>query len=729
MARFTFDRQHDAMDCGPTCLRMVARHHGKVFSLERMRQLAHVDREGVSLLGIAEAAQSVGFRTRAYKISFDTFRNDLILPAIVHWSQNHFVVVHKVTRRHVHVADPASGPVKYTHAEFLRHWGQETDADGDPVGIALELEPTVDFYETEEDEDRPGFGFLWNYVRRHKRLIAQLLLGLVLGSALMLVLPFLTQAMVDIGIGNRDLDFIYVILVAQLVLFAGMISVEYIRSWILLHIGTRTNIALKSDFLIKLLKLPLGFFDTKFIGDILQRINDHNRVEAFLRSSVLNTVFSLFNIVVFGIVLAFYSVVILGVFAVTSVAYFVWILLFMRRRADIDHKRFKAYAENRSKIIQIIQGVEDIKLNNAEHPKRWEWEHIQSRIFHINIRSLAWEQYQSGGADLIIQLQGILISFLAAKAVIDGQMTLGMMMAVQFIVGQMSSPVSRLLHFVKATQDARISLDRLADIQRQDDEEDPTEVKLTELPDDTSLHLEHVNFRYGSEHSPLVLDDVTLTIPAGKTTALVGTSGSGKTTLVKLLLKFYEPVSGSAKVGPLGLRTMQAAAWRSRCGVVLQGGYLFSDTIANNIALDGRALDEQRLYDAARKANLLEFVDRLPLGFGTRIGDEGVGLSAGQRQRILIARAIYKDPAYLFLDEATNALDANNERIIYDNLQEVFEGRTVVVVAHRLSTVRNADQIVVLDQGRVVERGSHDELTAKRGAYYELVRDQLELGT
>ena len=535
--------------------------------------------------------------------------------------------------------------------------------------------------------------------------------------------------MVDIGINNHDIQFVYIILIAQLVLFAGMISVEFIRSWILLHIGTRVNISLISDFLSKLLKLPLGFFDTKFIGDIMQRINDHTRIERFLTSSTLNTLFSIFNIVVFAIVLGVYSWKIFLIFAVSTILYFLWIILFLKKRAMIDHKMFKEHAENRSHLIQLIQGVHDIKLNNCEQQKRWGWEHIQARLFKINTQSLALEQYQAGGARLVSQLKDIFISFLAAKAVIDGDMTLGMMMAVTFIIGQLNGPISQLIGFIQQAQDAKISLERLSEIHEKEEEEKREESKIALLPANKSLHVANVMFQYSGPHSPKVLKDIALDIPEGKVTAIVGTSGSGKTTLIKLLLKFYDPVSGEIRVGNTNLRNMSAAFWRSKCGVVMQDGYIFSDTIANNIALGAERVDIDRLLNAVSIANINDYIEKLPLGYDTKIGDEGIGLSAGQKQRILIARAVYKNPDYIFLDEATNSLDANNEKVIYENLNAFFKGRTVVVVAHRLSTVKNADQIVVLENGMLVEKGNHTELTKKKGAYYQLVKNQLELGS
>jgi ATP-binding cassette subfamily B protein len=556
----------------------------------------------------------------------------------------------------------------------------------------------------------------------------QLLVGMLIGSLLQLIFPFLTQAIVDFGINNQDIDFITLILIAQLALFAGRTSVEFIRSWILLHVSTRINISLISDFLIKMMKLPIGFFDTKMIGDILQRIGDHRRIENFLTTSTLNILFSLINLVIFGIVLWIYDMRIFTIFIIGSILYFLWIYLFMKKRRELDFKRFNQLADNQSNLIQLITGMQEIKLNNCEKQKRWQWERIQARLFRVNIKSLSLSQYQQIGSIFINQTKNIFITFFAAKAVIDGDMTLGMMLAVQYIIGQLNSPIEQLINFMHTTQDAKISLERLGEIHQKKDEEDPDEEKVSILPGDKSINISGVSFQYEGPHSEFVLKDVDLEIPESKITAIVGVSGSGKTTLIKLMLGFYPPTKGEIKIGDIDIRNISSRLWRQRVGSVMQDGFIFSDTIAKNIAVRDELTDKKQLLEAARIANIQEFVDSLPLGYNTKIGQEGHGLSQGQKQRILIARAAYSNPDYLFFDEATNALDANNERAIMENLEQFFKGRTVVIVAHRLSTVKNADQIVVLEKGKIVERGTHRELTRKRGAYYNLVKNQLELG-
>ncbi len=751
---FPFYKQLDAMDCGPTCLRMVAKHYGKHYSLETLRQKSFIGREGVSMLGISTAAESIGFRTIGVHISFQQLA-EAPLPCIVHWKQNHFVVVYKiqctmnnvqctkgdVPKGTVYVADPAQGLVKFTVQEFLSGW-LSTKTEGQDEGVALLLEPTPDFYAAEDEkQDKTKLRFVLQYLKPYKKLIVQLFLGMLLGTLLQLIFPFLTQTIVDYGIGNNNLSFVVVILIAQLTLYVAQTAVEFIRSWILLHISTRINISIISDFLIKLMKLPIGFFDTKMIGDIMQRIGDHSRIEAFLTSSTLNTLFSFVNLIVFSIVLALYNLKLFMVFLVASILYVLWITIFLKKRKELDYKRFAQASAEQSNLYQLITGMQEIKLNNCEKQKRWEWENIQAKLFRVSIKGLALSQYQQSGAFFINETKNILISFVSAAAVIKGNMTLGMMTAVQYIIGQLNAPINQMIGFIQSAQDAKISLERLGEIHNREDEgfqctmynEQCTMIGDMSNPDAvetlraTSLRMESVTFRY-DELSDNVLENITLEIPAGKVTAIVGMSGSGKTTIVKLLLGFYPPKKGEILAGGTNLKNIRPSDWRARCGAVMQDGFIFSDTIARNIAVGEEHIDGQRLLNAVRVANIEEMIDGLPLGFNTKIGQEGKGISQGQRQRILIARAVYKNPDFLFFDEATNALDANNEKVIMENLQQFFKGRTVVVVAHRLSTVKNADQIVVLNHGRIVEVGTHEQLTVLRGEYFELVRNQLEMG-
>ncbi len=728
MKHFPHYIQHDAMDCGPTCLRMVAAYYGKRYSLEGLREKSFITREGVSMLGISEAAEKIGFRSICVQVGYEKLQ-EAPLPCIIHWNQQHFVVVYKLNDKHVWVADPGAGKLKYTKEEFCNCWLSSRKNEED-TGVALLLEPTPEFYTIEDEGDevnRKGFSFLYSYLRPYRGLVGQLLLGLLLGSMIQLMLPFLTQSVVDFGINNQNLGFIYLVLIAQLMLSFSSSAVDFIRGWILLHLGTRINIALISDFLIKLMKMPIAYFDSKMTGDILQRINDHKRIQDFLTGSSLSVIFSVFNIIIFGIVLLVYSGMIFLIFMGGSTLYVTYVWLFMKKRAELDHKRFAQQSANQSTVVQLVNGMQEIKLSACEQQKRWEWERIQAKLFKVNIKSLALRQYQDSGAVLINQSKNLLITALVASLVVKGEMTLGMMLSVQYIIGQLNSPVNELIAFARDMQDARLSMDRLSEVRDKPDEEDPTRELLREIPEGKEIRLQNLNFKYDPLSEYPTLDNVSLVIPPGKQTAIVGMSGSGKTTLVKLLLGFYPPASGDIFIGDTPLGSYSIREWRKRCGVVMQDGFIFSDSIAGNIAPGVEHIDKKRLRHAAEVANIHDFIEELPLAYNTKIGQEGHGLSQGQKQRILIARAVYKDPEFIFFDEATNALDANNERTIMNNLQTFFKGRTSVVVAHRLSTVRNAEQIIVIEQGRIAETGTHEALIALEGRYYKLVKNQLEL--
>ena len=728
MKHFPHYIQHDAMDCGPTCLRMVAAYYGKRSSQDGVREKSFITREGVSMLGSTEAAEKIGFRSICVQVGYEKLQ-EAPLPCIIHWNQQHFVVVYKLNDKHVWVADPGAGKLKYTKEEFCNCWLSSRKNEED-TGVALLLEPTPEFYTIEDEGDevnRKGFSFLYSYLRPYRGLVGQLLLGLLLGSMIQLMLPFLTQSVVDFGINNQNLGFIYLVLIAQLMLSFSSSAVDFIRGWILLHLGTRINIALISDFLIKLMKMPIAYFDSKMTGDILQRINDHKRIQDFLTGSSLSVIFSVFNIIIFGIVLLVYSGMIFLIFMGGSTLYVTYVWLFMKKRAELDHKRFAQQSANQSTVVQLVNGMQEIKLSACEQQKRWEWERIQAKLFRVNIKSLALRQYQDSGAVLINQSKNLLITALVASLVVKGEMTLGMMLSVQYIIGQLNSPVNELIAFARDMQDARLSMDRLSEVRDKPDEEDPTRELLREIPEGKEIRLQNLNFKYDPLSEYPTLDDINLVIPPGKQTAIVGMSGSGKTTLVKLLLGFYPPASGDIFIGDTPLGSYSIREWRKRCGVVMQDGFIFSDSIAGNIAPGVEHIDKKRLRHAAEVANIHDFIEELPLAYNTKIGQEGHGLSQGQKQRILIARAVYKDPEFIFFDEATNALDANNERTIMNNLQTFFKGRTSVVVAHRLSTVRNAEQIIVIEQGRIAETGTHEALIALEGRYYKLVKNQLEL--
>ncbi|MBK7289149.1 MAG: peptidase domain-containing ABC transporter [Chitinophagaceae bacterium] len=758
---FPFFNQPDHMDCGPTSLRMVIKYYGRSISMQNIRDKTQKNKAGVSLLGISEAAESFGFRTHPLKLSYESLIKDAKLPAILHWDHRHYVVLYKAKRKKIYVADPAKGLITLTEEEFKSHWISDK-VDGQDEGIALLLEPAPSFYENAEDSDekrKKGLQFknILHYILPYKKLVFQLFVGLGVASLLQLFLPFLTQSIIDTGVNTANIHFVYIILLAQLALFAGRIAVEFVRGWILLHISTRINISILTDFLIKLMKLPVSFFDSKQTGDILQRMNDHKRIESFLTGSSLNVLFSVLNLLVLSAVLAIFNVGIFVVFAIASVLYAVWVLLFLKKRKTLNYKTFSIAAKEQSITIQLVQGMQEIKLNGVEKPMRWAWEGLQAKLFRLKMKGLSLNQWQQAGGFFINEGKNILITFLSAKAVIDGQMTLGSMLAVQYIIGQLNSPIEQMIGFAQSLQNARISMDRLNEIHTLDDEEPVDRYYEQELPpsftkqitggktdsfldtaietiednkhlEEDVINFENVSFSYPGAGSEPVLKDINLKIPRGKTTAIVGVSGSGKTTLLKLLLRFYEPQKGDIKLGRNSLSNISHKIWRANCGVVMQESFIFSDTIAKNIAVGAEKADMEKLRGASDVANVKEYIENLPLGYNTKIGAEGAGVSMGQKQRILIARAVYRNPTFIFFDEATNSLDANNESVILQNLDTFFRGRTVVVVAHRLSTVKNADQIVLLNKGVITERGTHKELVALKGEYYTLVKNQLELG-
>lgn len=729
MKKFPNYIQADSKDCGPTCLKIISKHYGKTINIQELRNLSETTREGSNLLFLSDAAEKIGFRTLGVKLNLERLE-EAPMPCILHWNKEHYVVLYDIKKGQYFISDPGFGLIAYKQQDFIKFWIGNNADETTQEGIALLLEPTPKFHQSDFDKEEKkslGFGMLYQYLWRYKSFLIQLSIGLMASSLLQLIFPFLTQSIVDVGIQNQNINFIYLILFAQLFLFAGRTGLELIRSWILLHLSTRINISLISDFFIKLMNLPISFFDVRMTGDIMQRINDHRRIERILTTSSLNVLFSVINMVIMGGVLAYYNLQIFFVFFAGSVAYFGWITLFLKRREALDYKRFSEVSQEQSKVMELINGMQEIKLHNAEKQKRWGWEYVQARLFRVSIKGLVLEQTQTIGSSVINELKNIFIVFLSAKLVIDGEITLGMMMAISSIVGSLNGPITQLIGFVREVQDAKISLARLSEIHEKEDEIQQEEYQIHDVPKNQDISIKNLSYRYLGSDIP-VLENLNLTIPRNKVTAIVGVSGSGKTTLMKLLLKFYEPNSGEINIGNTQLKNISQKAWRNDIGAVMQEGFIFNDTIANNIAVGVDIIDKQRLVYAADVANIKEYISGLPLGYNTKIGSEGVGMSTGQKQRLLIARAVYKNPEMLFFDEATSALDANNEKEIMRKLDLFFKDKTVVVIAHRLSTVMNADQIVVLEKGKIIEMGNHSALVEQKGNYFELVRNQLQLG-
>ena len=726
---FPFYKQHDSMQCGITCLQMICKYNGKEYSLESLSRYCFATTEGVSMLGISEAANKLGLHTICGRITMEQLPQ-APLPCILHWSQNHFVILYKIkNKKKFYIADPGKGLLTYAEKEFKDHW-ISTQSKGEEKGIAMFIQPTPAFYELsgETTNRKRSFKFLFGYIKQYRRYFGQIKLGALVGCVLQLIFPFLTQAIVDIGITHQNLGIIYLILLGQLILTISRTSVDFIRRWILLHISMRINISLVSDFFIKLLKLPMSFFDTKLMGDLMQRMSDHNRVEKFLTTQMLNVTFSLLSFIVFGCVLLGYNTFIFLIFLIGSILYGIWIAIFLKRRKLLDYELFEKQAMNNNKTYQFITSMQEIKLQNCEQRRRWEWEDVQADLFQVNMKSLKLQQTQEAGSIFINEVKNIIITVLAATAVIHGQMTLGMMLAVQYIIGQLNAPVEQLMNFLYSLQDVKISLEHINEIHEMENEENNKDALSAFHDRDKSLSFKNADFKYDPHNPNKTLDGISITIPEGKVTAIVGTSGSGKTTMIKLLLGYYPLLAGEITIGSTDLQKYNLKWWRKHCGVVMQDGVIFSESIARNIAVDDGEIDKECLLQAARIACIDSYIQTLPLKYNTLIGQDGIGLSQGQKQRILIARAVYKNPDYIFLDEATNALDANNERAIVENLMEFYKGKTVVIVAHRLSTVKNADQLIVIERGKIIETGTHTALIDRQGAYYHLVKNQLELG-
>lgn len=723
--QFQHEFQFDAKDCGPACLKIIAKYYGKYYSLQYLRDQCGITREGVSFLDLSYASENIGLRSLSLKVTINDLRDKVSLPCIIYWASHHFIVVYKVTKHKVYVSDPAKGLLSYSHADFVKNWYNEDE----PFGFLMALEPMAHFKHIEINQKRENhkkFENLIGYFVPYKKGFYILFTVMLIVTLLQAVLPFISKAVIDVGIHTNDIDFINMVLIANIAIIISILLSNVVRDWILLHITARVNISLISDYLIKLMKLPVTFFENKLIGDILQRANDHERIRSFIMNNSLSMIFSLITFIIFGIILLVYHKVIFLIFIIGSVLYVTWIFIFLQLRKKFDWEYFELVSKNQSYWVETISGIQDIKINNYEKHKRWKWETIQARLYKLNQKILTVNNAQSLGSQFINSIQNMLITFYCAKAVISGEITFGVMISTQFITGMLNGPVMQFVGFVQSFQYAKISFLRINEIHELDDEDENQTPNNIELPTDKSLNIDNVSFQY-SRNAPLVLKNIRLVIPEGKVTALVGDSGSGKSTLLKLLLRLYKPSFGDIFIGKMNINNISLKQWREKCGAVMQDGKIFNDTIINNVVLDDENLDYERLQRAVNIANIAEEIEKFPLGYQTVIGEMGRGLSGGQKQRLLIARALYKDPDYLFFDEATNSLDTINERKIVEALDNVFKNKTVIVVAHRLSTIRKADWIIVLRDGMIVEAGNHEKLMKKKGRYFELVQSQVDL--
>ena len=717
---FPFFKQLDSQDCGLACLKMISKHYGvDISNSNPVLAESNLLKQGITISDLNHTSEKLGYKPLIIKLDFESALENAPLPAIFFWNQNHFVVAYKITSEKVYVADPAFGKTVYSKKEFIKGWTQQKEE-----GIILLLEPTEILFENNSTQKRTkgSLEYVTQYLKKHKIQLFLIALTLLISSCIELIFPFFTQKILDKGVALKNISFIYLILIAQVVVFISRVGLEFYRSWLFIHISSRISLSIISDFLIKLMQLPLKFFNSKNIGDLTQRIQDHKRIEEFLSKDLIQTVFSIFSIVIYSFILLYFNISIFLIVFIGTIIELLWIFRFLKKIKILDQKTFSLQAKDQNKIYELINSMQEIKLNNLEENKRNEWQKIQTTIYLNNIDKLKInQQYES--YRFISFFQTILVVFVSSMAVMNGTLTIGSMLAIMFILGGINAPISQLINFVLQYQLVKVSFERLNEIHNKPDEENVSKVsKLSEIED---INIQNINFSYDNSNN--ILKNISLKIPKGKTTAIVGMSGSGKTTLLKLILKFYKPQQGNLLLHKTPLEEIENTLWRNKCGVILQDSFIFSDTISYNISLEENA-NQEKLLNAIKLANIDDFIHKLPLKLNTIIGSEGIGISHGQKQRILIARAIYKNPDYLFFDEATNSLDAKNERIIVENINYYFKNKTMIVVAHRLSTVKNADQIIVLDNGEIIEKGTHDELIKFKGKYFELIQNQLELG-
>ncbi|APU97930.1 ABC transporter ATP-binding protein [Sphingobacterium sp. B29] len=723
--RFPFEIQMDKMDCGPTCLRLIARYYGRFYPINFLRELCGTTKEGISIINLIHAAEKIGLKSRGVKCTLAQLQHDVPLPVVVHWKDSHFLIVYKVDRKYFYVSDPSAGLVKHPIKTFVKSWYKSTTKKGVVIGF----EPDGNFFDLHQEENfrrKKSFNTIFQYFKPYRLSIINLFIVMLFVTGLQAIIPFIARSIIDIGISTQDMNFVNIMLFANIAILLATTLSNAVRDWIVLHLTSRINISLISDYLVKLMKLPIGFFENKMIGDILQRAQDHQRIKDFIMGNSLNLIFSGLTFIVFAVILVTFNTFIFWVFVSGSVIYFLWIFGFLAIRRRLDTNYFGLMAKDQSYWVETITGMQDIKVNNYETQKRWKWENLQARLYKVNLKLLSITNYQNLGGQFIENLKNVAITIVCAKAVIQGEMSFGIMMSTQIIIGMLNAPIQQFIQFIISAQFAKISFARINEIHGLEDEEQVGSFNETILPQGKDIVLKSLYFQYAPKN-PYIVNGVNLVIPHGKVTAIVGDSGSGKTTLMKLILRLYSQNHGEIYLGNLNVNNIPLHYWRSKCGVVLQDGKIFNDTVINNIVLGDDNIDIERLEKALEAANIREEIEDMPKGYKTMMGEQGRGLSGGQKQRILIARALYKNPDYLFLDEATNSLDSRNEKRIVEALDKIFREKTVVVIAHRLSTIQKAHQIVVMRDGKVAEIGSHDLLMERKGHYYQLINSQISL--
>ena len=721
-------RQLDAMDCGPACLAYISKIYDKKYSLQYLREICYISKRGVTLLGILEAGKAIGFEVFSTKVDLDTIINKVKLyPCIIHWEQNHFVVLNKIVKTkksklYFYLMDPRSGFIKLNEKQFRNGWLGNNDK-----GIVAFFEPKDEFLNISiEKQKKINYEELLYSLHPYKKKFVLLIFLVFASSLITLVFPFFTKELIDNGISQKNLNLISLILLAQLSLFLGSMIINVIRNWLTLYIGTYVSINLISDFITKLVKLPMKNFDNHMIGDLNQRIIDNERIERLITSESITTFFSIFSFLVFFVVLAYFNIITLVIYFALTLIGLLWSIYWINKKKILDFYEFQLKSKNQESIFEIFSGIRDIKLFQLENFKLTKWQSVQNELLSLNIKILKIDQIQTFGYQFINQLKNIIVTYFVAILVLKGKMSLGTLLSISYIIGEMNSPIAQLVSFIKKLQEAKLSFTRLSEISTQLPEENNFNKQLN-TKNNEGIVINNLSFSYENIQSSIVLNNINITIPNSKVTAIVGHSGSGKTTLMKILLRFYEPTKGNIYFNGDDILTISPNDLRKHIGTVLQDGFIFSETIERNVVTNSEEADLEKLNNALKIACIFDFVNSLPQKHNTIIGSLGNNLSTGQKQRILIARAIYKNPNYLFLDEATSALDSKTEKIIHNNLIEFYKNKTVLIIAHRLSTVKNADNIIVLDSGKVVESGNHKELIEKKGAYYDLINNQLEL--